>query len=247
MPMIGFRRNIYFEWLEEAATLVCLGEDDAGLRARLGPVVAHTVTSDVNRRQTLDILANIWLGTGVSHPRLHAMALQLFQQTTAQADHVILHYGLTLLAYPFFREGARIIGQSLRFGGEVTTATLQEQMPAVVGGLGAVHDACKRITFSLRDWGILVDGTRRYQYVGREPRLTPSSTELACWLLAAALSAHPAESLPFEDLVHLHELFPFDIALTVRAAMGCDLLQVHRSGGGWDMVTLAAGAEMGRR
>ena len=239
MPLIGFRRSIYFEWLEEAATLACLGEDNAGLRDGLEPIVARTIRSDVARRQTLDILVNIWLGTAETHPRLHARALQLYQQTTAQDDHVALHYGLTLLAFSFFREGVRIVGQALRFGGSVRTATLQEQMPAVVGGLGAVHDACTRITFSLRSWGILAEGDRRHQYVAREPRLALSTPELECWLLADALCAHPAESLPFGDLAQLPELFPFALGLSARAARDCDLLQVHRSGGGWDMVALA--------
>ena len=239
MPLIGFRRNIYFEWLEEAATLACLGEDNAGLRDGLEPIVARTIASKENRRMAIDILVQIWLRNADEYPALHARALQLYQQTTSQDDHVALHYGLTLLAYPFFREGVRIIGQSVRFGGSVRTATLQEQMPAVVGGLGAVHDACTRITFSLRNWGILAEGDTRHHYVAREPRLALSTPELECWLLADALRAHPAESLPFGDLAQLPELFPFALGLSARAARDCDLLQVHRSGGGWDMVALA--------
>ncbi len=48
-----------------------------------------------------------------------------------------------------------MIGQTLRFGDPVLTATLQTRMPAAIGGFGALHDACKRVIFSLRDWGAL--------------------------------------------------------------------------------------------
>lgn len=148
---------------------------------------------------------------------------------------------MTLLAYPFFRQAAHVIGQTLRFGGAVRTATLQEAMPALIGDLGAVRAACKRVTFSLRNWGILVDGEKRYDYVAREPRLRLSTPELECWLLAAALDAHPAESMPFEDLLHLPELFPFEIGLTAHNARSCALLSVDRQGGGWDMVRASQG------
>lgn len=242
MQLIGFRRNVYLEQLEEAATLACvMGQDLQAIRTQLDASLAPRITSDVNRRQMVDILINIWCKSVEAHPTLHATALRLFQQTTAHDDHVTLHYGLTLLTYPFFRQAAQIIGQTLRFGDSVRTATVQEKMPALVGSLGAVYDACRRVTYSLQDWGILVDGPKRYHYVMREPRLSPSTPELTCWLLAAALRAHPAETLPFEDLLRLPELFPFTLTLPVATARQSPLLEVQRSGGGWDMVALARG------
>ena len=239
MQLIGFRRNIYLEWLEETATLACMGEDAAAIRETMEKSLRPTIASAPNRRMAIDILVNIWFKSREAHPALHEMAGRLFQETMSQDDHVGLHYGMTLLTYPFFRQAAEVIGQMLRFGGAVRTATLQERIPTVLGSLGAVRDACKRVTFSLRNWGILVDGDKRYSYTVREPRLRLSGPEMECWLLAAALRAHPAESMPFEDLVHLPELFPFEIGLTARGMSECELLEVHRQGGGWDMVRLA--------
>jgi hypothetical protein len=37
---------------------------------------------------------------------------------------------------------------------------------------------------------------------------------LEAWLLAIALSVHPAEELPFADLLRLPELFPFRFAIS---------------------------------
>lgn len=239
MTLIGFRRNIYLEWLEEAATLVCMGDEDGAIRAQLDHSLSSRIASDVNRRQAIDILANTWLKSRVEHPILHATALRLFQKTTAPDDHIALHYGMTLLAYPFFRQAAQIIGQTLRFGGAVRTATLQEKMPQIVGDLGAVRAACKRVTFSLRNWGILVDGAKRYEYVAREPRLQPSQGELACWMLAASLEAGPANQLPLRDLVRAPELFPFEMDVTAQSLNACRLLDVQRTGGGWDVVAMS--------
>ena len=239
MPLIGFRRNIYFEWLEETAALVCLGEDPADIRRKLDELIRAQIASAPNRRMAIDILIEIWDRSADGFPVLHREAVELFQRSDATADHVLLHYGMTMASYPFFRQACAIIGQTLRFGDSIRTATLQKSLPATIGGMGALHDACKRVTFSLRNWGILADGTRRYEYVQNDPPITPSSASLACWLLAAALSAHPAETMPLPDLQSLPELFPFHIAVTRQDIKASPLLDVFRSGGGWDTVRIA--------
>ncbi len=238
MPLIGFRRNLYLEWLEQTATLACLGVPERQARVRLEDSLGEAISYDTNRRQAIDQLLNIWYGTAALQD-IHGTALELYQSHPTTDDHITLHYGLALMAYPFFRQGTELIGRTLRFGGQVRTATLQQQLPATLGNLGALNGACKRITFSLRQWGLLVNGSRRYEYVVREPLVRPSSEALQCWLLTAALAAHPSEALAYDDLVHLPELFPFEIDLTARAARRCSLLQVHRSGAGYDMVLLA--------
>jgi hypothetical protein len=58
------------------------------------------------------------------------------------------------------------------------------------------------------------------------------------WLLAAILRAHPAESMPFGDLIRLSELFAFETTLTAYQLRESRLFEVYRSGGGWDTVQL---------
>jgi hypothetical protein len=62
---------------------------------------------------------------------------------------------------------------------------------------------------------------------------------LETWLLACALHAHPAEELPFADLVRLPELSPFHFAVTVEELRSHARFVVQRQGSGWDMVGVA--------
>lgn len=241
MPVIGFRRNLYLEWLERTATLACLGVPAKEARQRLEEALAEPLANPTNRRMAIDQLLNIWYGTAELFPGVHSTALELYQTHADRDDHIVLHYGLTLIAYPFFRQGTELVGRTLRYGNSVRTSTLQDQLPRDIGNVGSLRDACKRITFSLREWGLLVDGAKRNEYVSREPRVRPSTEALQCWLLAAALAAHPSEALPYDDLAHLPELFPFQIDLSAHGARRCPLLQVVRSGAGYDMVVLAEG------
>ena len=76
----------------------------------------------------------------------------------------------------------------------------------------------------------------RYVYEPRRQAFGASSVELEGWLLACALRAHPAEELPFADLVRLPELFPFRFTLAVTDLRADGRFDVQRQGPGWEMV-----------
>ncbi|HNS01568.1 MAG TPA: hypothetical protein PKM78_04210, partial [Anaerolineae bacterium] len=65
-----------------------------------------------------------------------------------------------------------------------------------------------------------------------------SDPALEEWLLAAALTAHPAGELPFADLVRLPELFPFRVTVGVDQLRRSERFDVFRQGSGWDAVSL---------
>ncbi len=237
---IGFRRNIHLTWLD-ATVAMCLDTSDPGeLRARLEPIIGETIASRENRRMAIDILLNIWVNSGDRYPRLRAEALDLFANAEATSDRLWLHYGLTLLYYDFFRLGVAALGRISRYSDEVTAADLKKQLYAELGQLGAINKAAERIVFSLRDWGILADTSRRNVYTPHRQALRTSSRSLEQWLLAAALSANPAEELPFADLVRLPELFPFRFTIGIDELRLAPRFEVHRQGLGWDMVRLVA-------
>jgi hypothetical protein len=99
---IGFRRNIYLNWMDAAAAYCIETPDPAELRARLDPVVAQQIASPKTRRIALDILVTIWGKSVQVHPALHTDAVALFTSSSTVSDRVWLHYGMTLLIYGFF-------------------------------------------------------------------------------------------------------------------------------------------------
>jgi hypothetical protein len=236
---IGFRRNIYREWLDAAAAFCVETDDLSEMRARLDPIVAVQVPSRENRRMALDILVNIWAKSAQAHPALQADAVALFAQTTDPTDRLWLHYGMTVLAYSFFRLGVVAIGQLGRHTEVITTKEIEQRLAAELGPLGSLKNATARIVFSLRNWGMLADSDRRYGYRPLRRALGASCPALEEWMLAAILTAHPAEELPFDDLVRLPEFFPFRFAIGVDQMRKSARFQVHRQGAGWDMVHIA--------
>ncbi len=233
---VGFKRNIRLAWLDAAATAASETNDSVEVRARLDPVVGEEIASAENRRKAIDILVNIWLKTRPPAPGLHEEAVARFGAAANPTDRLWLHYGLTLLYYPFFRDAVAAIGQLARFGDAVTSGMVKGRLVAGRGQLGSLDKAAERVVFSLRDWGILVPTEHRSAYRPAEPALAASDTALEAWLLACVLRAHPAQELPAADLLRLPELFPFRLTLTTETLRRCPHLEVQRQGSGWDTV-----------
>ena len=233
---IGFRRNLYLTWLDATAAMCSETSDLQELRGRLDPIVAENVQSYENRQVAINMLLNIWLKTADCYPDLRNEAVALFAQSSTATDRVWLHYGLSMLAYGFFRLGMVKIGQLLRYRESIGSRDVEQRLAAEVGQIGGLQKATERLIFSLRNWGLLTDTTQRYSYAPQYLRTTTPAIER--WMLEAALAAHPAEDLPFADLIHLPELFPFRFTLGIDDLRRTERFEIQRQGMGWDMVRL---------
>jgi len=235
---IGFNRTVLRSWLDATAALCAETDDIEELRERLEPVVGQRLTGDEAQRKTIDVLVNIWLKTRETARDLRDHAVEWFHRSPVVEDRLWLHYGLSLLAYPFFRECVATVGRFSRLEGAVTTRMVKDRIAAEMGHLGSLDRSVQRVVASLRDWGVLDETPERYVYEPRRQAFAASSSELEAWLLACALHAHPAEELPFADLLRLNELFPFRFALRVNTLRTDPRFDVQRQGPGWEMVRL---------
>ena len=235
---IGFIRTIRLSWLDAAAALCTETDDQAEIRQRLEPIVGQDLTGAEARRKTIDVLIGIWLKSQALAPALYASAVEWFRQTQVPSDRLWLHYGLTLTYYDFFRECAAAIGQFSRLEDVVTNKMVKQKLISARGHLGSLERSVERTVASLRDWAVFTESDKKYSYVPARQAFSASSTELQAWLLACALSAHPAQELPFADLLRLPELFPFRFTLGVDHLRQHPWFAVQRQGVGWDMVRL---------
>lgn len=236
---IGYNRNIFLCWMEEAARLAAETGDQSELRAGLQPIVSQQIVDSANRRKAIDILVNVWFKTRDADPALWHDSLIRIRSGAPGIDRLWLHYGLTVLYYPFFRQTTAVIGQLTRLQGGFTSSVVKQRLTAELGELGSLSKATERVVFSLRDWGILTAAGARNAYKPRINALSATDIDLEAWLLACVLRAHPSEEIPFADLVRLPELFPFRFTLTVDDLRRRSRFTVQRQGSSWDMVRLA--------
>lgn len=233
---IGFNRNIKREWLDAAAAFRAETEDAAEIRTRLEPIIRQEISSPANIRKTIDILLNIWSKRSHGVSPLQEQALAYYRETAVISDRLWLHYGLALVAYPFFSHVVKVIGQIGRYEQSITAAAVKKRVFAELGQWGSLDEAVSRIIFSLRDWTILRNAGIRNAYVPQYQVFATDNPGLEIWLLSCALQANDAEELPLPDLLHLPMLFPFRFTVGVHDLRQAPLLAIQRQGVGLDMV-----------
>ena len=107
---------------------------------------------------------------------------------------------------------------------------VKRRLVARRGQLGSLDKAVERVVFSLRSWGILTDSDRRNVYSARQTLERTTDRGIEVWLLVCALRAHPADELPFPDLLRLPELFPFGFTVNVDDLRRRPSVEVDRQG-----------------
>lgn len=235
---IGFNRNIKLDWLDATAAFCTETDDTAEIRARLEPVLAQDRTGKEAIRKSIDILINIWFKSREIAPALHKEALNEFQRSSVAGDRLWLHYGLTILNYPFFWQCARAIGQIIRYEDMISNRMVINRLTSEMGELGSLERSVQRVVASLRDWGIITDAKKRNCYTPKYRTLTASTNKLESWLLACALHAYPGEELPFPDLPNLPALFPFSFMVSTNDLRQSGYFELQRQGMGLEMVRL---------
>mgnify|MGYP000975989499 CR=1 FL=1 len=232
---LGFNSTLRLDWLDKTASLCCQRLPQPEVRRQLLETLSDSIQGAAVRKKTLGVLMGIWFKTQTLSPQLHSEAVRLFPTLPAAEERLWLHYGLALLRYPLFRSSTRALGQIGRAQETVTRRQVKERMAGEFGHLGSLDRAVERLLASLFHWGLLRNGERKGEY-----RLMQHSLKAApavqLWMIGCALTAHPAQTLPFNDLLHLPELFPFQFSLGVDDLRRAEHIEVQRQGGGLEMV-----------
>ena len=85
-----------------------------------------------SRAKASGIILRIWSGVDAKHVALRDRAVALLPRISGQ-ERIWLHWGMTALAYPFFRDLAEVVGRLLALQDDFTTAQVQARM---IDGMG---------------------------------------------------------------------------------------------------------------
>lgn len=235
---IGFNRNIKLDWLNATASFCAESNDPVEIRQRLEGVLSQDRSGVEAIRKSIDILINIWNKNKEEYPTLTEFAVKHFKETFNPSDRVWLHFGLTSLYYSFFRDTASVIGNLSKRGLLVTKKEVTKQLVSSRGYLGSLERVPQYILSTLRDWDILNNTDQTYSYKAVYRELETDSLELQAWLLQCAFIGKDVEQIPFEDLIRLPELFPFNITVGLDYIRKFTPFSVYRAGGGINMIEL---------
>ena len=234
--VVGIDRKIKRAWLDAVLDRLVKTTDEAELRTFLDKHLKDELPGKESRAKTTGIVLRIWSGIPPERVALRDRAVALLPRISGQ-ERIWLHWGMTALAYPFFRDTAEVVGRLLALQDDFTTAQVQGRMLTTWGDRATSKEAAQKLITTLVDWEVL-RSTKTKGHFLLARKMTASIPDLQLWLLEALLGASAADEIEAQQLLRLPESFPFTISVGVADLRRYEGFNIHRQGLDMDMVAL---------
>src|ERR1035441_6275444 len=233
---VGISHRLKRAWLDDVLDHLVQTTDEKELRAFVDYRLRDDRRGKEARAKAAGILLRIWSGVDSKHVSLRNRAVALLPLISGQ-ERIWLHWGMTALAYPFFRDLAEVIGRMLTLQDDFTTAQVQARMKTAWGDRATSKEAAQKLITGMVDWEVLrATKTKGHFLLAR--KMTTTVTDLQLWLLEAMLSASASEEIEAQQLLRLPELFPFALSVSVGDLRKHEGFNIHRQGLDMDMVSV---------
>ena len=232
--VVGISHRIKRAWLDAVLDQLVRTADQAELRSFLNERLKDELPGKESRAKAVGILLRIWSGIPLERVPLRERAMALVPRISGQ-ERSWLHWGMTALADPFFRDTAEVVGRLLALQDDFTTAQVQARMLTNWGDRATSKEACQKLITTLVDWEVLRStNTRGHFLLAR--KMTASIPDLQLWLVEALRGASAAGEIEAQQLLRLPESFPFTISVGLGDLRRSAGFNIHRQGLDMDMV-----------
>jgi hypothetical protein len=254
---IGFDRELSLDWLDFTASLAMERSDIQHIRRELTARLADQIPGAQACRKTVTVLTRIWVRVPNNDQPLQAEALGLLPSVLPQ-ERLWLHWGMCLLAYPFFRDVAAIVGRLLALQGEYDSGQVRRRIRESWGQRTTVERVSNRVLQTFVEWEVVKTlPPAGHRYTSVSVRQT-SHSGLAQWFLEcltrsllvehnsqqaesrsrSATLGQNAGQYPLAELVRSPAAFPFDLTPHVTTLRRSGRFEIGRQGMDLEMVAL---------
>jgi hypothetical protein len=233
---VGISHRLKRAWLDDVLDRLVQTKEEKELRAFVDHRLQDELPGKEARAKAAGILLRIWSGVDSKHVVMRDRAVALLPRISGQ-ERIWLHWGMTALAYPFFRDLAEVIGRMLTLQDDFTTAQVQGRMKTAWGDRATSREAAQKLITGMVDWEVLrATKTKGHFLLAR--KMTTGVKDLELWLLEAMLSASASDEIEAHQLLRLPESFPFSFTVGVGDLRRHEGFNIHRQGLDMDMVSV---------
>jgi hypothetical protein len=209
---IGFSQRIRLEWLQQAAHLVLASNDKEAIYGILQNLLQDKLSiggnaKRGNREKAITILMKIWVIVPRILEPLRDAGLDLLR-TVSHDNHIAVHWGMAMAAYPFWGAVAASVGRLLHLQGTAAAAHVQRRVREQYGERDTVSRAARRVLRTFVDWEVLAETLEKGLYRQGLSK-TFGDPDLIAWLVEASLITRKNGSAVLKVLLNTPSLFPF--------------------------------------
>lgn len=234
--VVGFSQKTKRVWLDALLDKLVQTTDEADLRRFLEKYLKDDLPGKTSRAKSAGIVLRIWSSVPPERISLRDRAVAMLPRISGQ-ERIWLHWGMSALAYPFFRDTAEVVGRLLSLQDDFTTAQVQARMLTTWGDRATTREAAQKLLNTLVDWEVLRPTKVKGHFL-LSRKMSDCAPDLQLWLLEALLAASAADEIEAQQLLRLPESFPFTISIGVADLRRHEGFNIHRQGLDMDMVAI---------
>lgn len=214
LRMVGYNRTVKLSWLEYTARLAMDGRNEEDIEKALQELLKDQLSVGSHakrgsREKTITILLKTWVRVPEELRALRDEGLQLLRQEP-RAQHLAIHWGMTMAAYPFWRIVAETAGRLVRLQGSVTAAQVQRRVRERLGERETVSRSARYVLRAFVEWGALAETGEKGAYRLRTAHKI-ANPRLLTWLIESLLHSTEEHVKDFAALLEAPALFPFQL------------------------------------
>lgn len=183
-------------------------------RKEMYPVLDGFMRDDIagakSRKNAITMLMKIWYLVDKDLMPLREQVLDDFNKFNHE-ERLLIHWGMTMVAYPFFKDVAHELGRLFQLQDTVTSRSIGQRMKSSYGNRRRVEVATSAVLASMRSWGIIVSAKGGENSKGKPNVITNSS--LQSFYIQILLRLLGNNSIQMEVVQNHPLFFPFDFDL----------------------------------
>jgi hypothetical protein len=215
IPEIGFSsQRLRYEWVRHVALLGMAGMKGETLTVELDRYLGDCLSSAGenkrgSREKAITILKRIW-DPDANHMKPMRKDGFGFLQSLPDAQHLAVHWGMTMASYPYWYATGTCVGRLLRLQGITRSSQIRRRMQEIYGDREIVARATRNVVRSFISWCVLQETGEKGIY-SAGTSLAIEDSKLIAWLTEAALHARTNDSAALRELLESPGFFPFRI------------------------------------
>lgn len=185
------------------------------------------ITGAKSRKNAITMLMKIWYLVDENLLSIRNEILKQFNQLTNE-ERLCVHWGLTIAAYPFFRDVANEFGRLFQLQDEVSSTAIGKRMKAAYGERRRVEVATSAVLTSMRAWKVIHPVGGR-SYIKHE-KIAIVNPLIQSFLIHVLFNVLDSDSLPINLLQSHQLLFPFAYELNISELRESKEFSFYRQG-----------------
>ena len=209
---VGFDQKVDIKHLDITVSEARITERK-DMYAKLDEYLRFDIKGDKSRKNAITMLMKIWFLVDDEHEEIKQRAYELYPELREE-DRLALHWGMTLLAYPFFKAVADEMGNLFKLQNEVPSQQLSRRVKMLYGDRRRVEVAVSAVLGSIKVWGVIT--LEKKQIYSKNQVITIEDTALKNWILEVAIKASEYSAIPLDMISSLTMFFPFEFKVNVN-------------------------------